>query len=52
MKKKACFLMIACCILVAGLWAKDPSPEQLVSDHLNSIGESAALSQVKSITFL
>ena len=55
MKKKTYFLLIACCIMivqVAGLWAQDPSPEQLVAKHLDSVGGSAVLSKVKSITYV
>ena len=43
---------MACCILVihiTGLYAKDPSPEQLIADHLKSIGDPSTLSQIKSI---
>ena len=55
MKKKTGFLLIACCILaiqVTGAWAKDPSPEQLVADHLKSIGAADVLSQMKSLGFI
>jgi len=55
MKKKTVFLLVICCIIVVqltGVWAKDPSPEQLVADHLKSIGAPTALSQVKSISFI
>jgi len=55
MKKKIDFLLITCCFLaiqITGLWAKDPSPEQLVAEHLKSVGESSALSQVRSISFI
>jgi len=55
MKKKTNFLLIICCILViqvTGLWAQDPSPEQLVAEYLKSIGEPATLSKVKSISFV
>ena len=55
MKKKTVFLLVICCIIVVqitGVWAKDPTPEQLVDDHLKSIGAPAVLSQVKSISFV
>ena len=52
MKKKANVLLIACCILafqMTGLCADNP--EQLVAEHLKSIGDPDAISQVKSISF-
>jgi len=55
MKKKNVFLLVVCCIIVvqiAGLWAKDLSPEQLIDEHLKSIGAPAVLSKVKSISFI
>jgi len=54
MKMKQGFLKIACCILaiqISGICADNPSPEQLIAEHLKSIGDPAKLSQVKSITF-
>ena len=54
MKMKTGFLLITCCILavqIPGLYAKDPTPEQLVAEHLKSIGDPAKLSQLKSIVF-
>jgi len=54
MKRKNNFLLIACCIFVfqiPGAYAKDPTPEQLVAEHLKSIGEPDALAQIKSISF-
>ena len=48
-------MLIACCIfavLIPGLYAADPSPEQLIAEHLKSIGETATMSKVKSITFI
>ena len=54
MKRKTGFLLIACCILavqIPELYAqKNPSPEQLIAEHLKSIGDPAALSAVTSIT--
>lgn len=55
MKIKTNFILIACCvlaILIPGAYAKDPSPEQLVAEHLKSIGEPNALSLIKSITLV
>jgi len=55
MKKSIKLLLIACCILavqVSGLCADKLSPEQLVAEHLKSIGDAATLSQVKSITLV
>ena len=52
MKRKTNVLLIACCILafqMTGLCAD--SPEQLVAEHLKSIGDPDAISQVKSISF-
>ena len=52
MKRKNYFLLIVCCIFtiqIPGLYANDPTPEQLVADHLKSIGEPDAMSQIKSI---
>jgi hypothetical protein len=52
MKRKNNLLLIACCILaiqIPGVYAKDPTPEQLVAAHLNSIGEPDALSQINSM---
>jgi hypothetical protein len=55
MKMKIKLLLIVCCIIaiqIPAVYAKDPSPEQLVTEHLKSIGESDALSQAKSINAL
>jgi len=55
MKKKTLPLLIVLCILaiqVPQLLAKDPTPEQLVAEHLKSIGGTEALSQIKSISFI
>ena len=45
--------MIVCCVLtvqVSELYAqKNPSAEQLIAEHLKSIGDPAALSQIKPI---
>ena len=52
MKRNIGFLLITCCILavqVPGVYAKDPSPEQLIAEHLKSIGDPAAISQIKSV---
>ena len=49
------YLLIACCIIAIQLpaaSAKDPSPEQLVAEHLKSIGEPEALSQAKTTSFV
>ena len=55
MKNKTNLLLIMCCILAAqisGLCADDLSPEQLVAEHLKSVGGAAVLSQIKSITLV
>ena len=55
MKKKTVFLLIVICILAVQapwLFAKDPTPEQLVAEHLKSIGGPEAVSQIKSISFI
>ena len=47
-------MLVVSCILIiqiAGLWAKDPSPEELVAEHLTAIGVPDAMSQVKSMVF-
>jgi len=52
MKNKTVFLLVVSFTLIiqaTGVWAKDPSPEELIAEHLKSIGEQAALEQVKSI---
>ena len=52
MKRKIGFLLIAYCILtiqIPGVCASNPSPEQLISEHLKSIGDPSAISQIKSI---
>ena len=53
MKRKACFLLIVCCIFtvqISELYAqKNPSAEQLIAEHLKSIGDPDALSQIKPI---
>jgi len=54
MKRKNGLLLIVFCILavqIPGLCA-DPTPEQLITSHLKSIGEPALLSRIKSITFV
>ena len=54
MKKKPGFLHIACCVLaiqISGICANNPTPEQLIAEHLKSIGDPAELLQIKSITF-
>jgi len=54
MKTKTYFLLSVCCVLavqVLGICA-DPSPEQLVAEHLKSIGDSATLADIKSITLI
>ncbi|MDR0310150.1 MAG: hypothetical protein LBJ21_01045 [Acidobacteriota bacterium] len=57
MKKKTGIFIASCCcifaVLAPGLFAKDPSPEQLIAGHLKAIVDApAALSQIKSITFV
>ena len=55
MKKKTVFLMFVSSLLIiqtTGLWAKDPSPEELIAGHLKSVGDQAALAQVKSMVFV
>ena len=55
MKRKITLLMMACCMLaiqIPGVCDDNPSPEQLVAEHVKAIGEQAVLSQVKSITFV
>jgi len=54
MIKKTGFLLSICCIIavqIPGLCADNPSPEQLVALHLESIGAPSTLSQIKSIAF-
>jgi len=54
MKKKTVFLLVVSFTLIiqaTWVWAKDPSPEELIAEHLKSIGEQAAMAQVKSIVF-
>ncbi|MDR0310922.1 MAG: hypothetical protein LBJ21_04995 [Acidobacteriota bacterium] len=53
-KRKTGFLAIICCILavqIPGLCAGNPSPDQLIAEHLKSIGNPDALPQIKSIVF-
>jgi len=52
MEKNIGFLLIACCILtfqISGVCASNPSPEQLVAEHLKSIGNPTTISQIKSV---
>ena len=54
MKRNIVFLLIACCILtvqIPGVCASNPSPEQLIAEHVKSIGDPAVISQIKSIVF-
>ena len=49
------FLLIACCIIAIQFqpaYAKDLSPEQLVAEHLKSIGGLDALSNAKTTNFV
>ena len=54
MQRKNSFLLIACClvvVLVPGAYAqKNPTAEQLVENHLKSIGERDAISRISSIS--
>lgn len=55
MKRKTGAFLAICCIftiMVSGISAADLSPEQLVSEHLKSIGDTNMLSQVKSISLI
>ena len=54
MKRKTGLLLIVLCVftvLVGGVYADDPSPEQLVAEHLKSIGVASGSSQIKSVSF-
>ena len=53
-KKTGRLLMVFCIVAVLGplLCAKDPSPEQLIDEHLKSVGGIEALSQIKSVSFV
>lgn len=55
MRKKTEFLLVVCCVLgiqITGVFAKDPTPEQLIAEHLKSIGTPAVVSQMKSSSFV
>jgi hypothetical protein len=55
MKKEMGLLLFVCCVLVIqipGVCADIKTPEQLIAEHLKSIGEPGALSPIKSITLL
>ena len=55
MKRETGLLSVLLCILaiqIPGMCAEKLTPEQLVTEHLKSIGDLATLSQVKSITLV
>ena len=55
MKRNIGFLLITCCFIltvqIPGVCASNPSPEQLIAEHLKSIGDPAVISQIKSMVF-
>lgn len=55
MKRKTGFLLIVCCILavqVSVMPAADLTPEQLVAEHLKSLGDPVSLLRVQSLIFI